>query len=78
MGKLEFSFPDRFQYVCKLLDDYFRHTFFVFLRHRDEASAACDMDLHELGQTQLIANNFQFEEEIITIHSDRAKQYKSL
>lgn len=75
---IEMSYPDRFQYVCTFLDDHSRYTSILFLRHRDEVSEACEMVLHKLVESQIEIANFQFEKDIITIHSDGAKEYKSL
>lgn len=53
MGKLEFSYPDGFQYVCTFLVDNSRYTFIVFPRHYDEVPEACEMVLQKLGQSRI-------------------------
>lgn len=78
MGSLEMSFPDRFRYVCTFIDDFSRYTFLGFLRNKSDLLQAFEMVKTKFNDFVHADATFFGSSVIQKLHSDGAKEYKSL
>ena len=92
VGPLPVSYPQRHRYLVTFLDDYSRHVFVAFMRHKSDVKQAFQeyrahveasvddipdaMDVHTTSKE--VARHAGNGFKVVRLHSDNAQEYKSI